>query len=290
MKLNLDWFTRQHQILPSLILVSLTSIAANLLVSLAVLVAFRSITNASGGTELGPIERVLDSAPINQIDPALLVVVAIGVLVVVNNLTAQLETSLLRQRLGARAKALEPTSDRQGRARQSAYLSSLRPLYGSLFSLGSELSKLLIFTLVAAVFFFEVAGVWSAVCIALTGVLMRIAFTRGARIFSNHRGVRSGSDTTAKTLADSLVSIESNAAVLPISNLLAVLVLALLPIMWPWFVYGDLATSGTTWIPVWLLLISSATNLIRHASALGLHIARNSEYRVSNGMVLKNGE
>lgn len=288
MKLDWTWITKDHPILPSLALVALTSIAANLLVSVSLLVAFRAISTSGEAGVFGPLDNLLLAMKEAGLEPGLIVVVAIGILVAANNLTAQIETRILRRQLMARASNLKPFSDRTDRQWQAGYISTLRPLYGTLFSLSSELPKVLVFATASLVFFASSLWIWLVLGTVIAALMMRRGFARGGRIFAKHRRLRADREAKAEALVESLVSIESNAAVLPGSNLVGILSLAIAPFVATWFTTGSLSPNDSSWIPVWLLLISSVATLVRLSSSLGLLIVRNGEYRVVDGVVQKN--
>lgn len=259
------------------------SIIANLLASIALLIAFESI--AAPGESTLRNSRVM--LAVIGIDPGLLIVIAIGFLVVAGNVTAQLETNALRAQLLARANALTPARNRQERQRQTGYLATLRPLYGALLSLSVELPRFLIFAGAALFFFPNLLGIWLIAGVGIGLVLTRQGFRRGARVFQEHRGVRSGENQSAGNIAESLINVESNASVLPVKSLGMVVALALAPFVASWFLTGTLTGVTTAWIPVWLLLISSFVSLVRLSAVLGLAIVRNGEFVVVDREVIK---
>lgn len=279
-----------REVLRSAIFVALTSIVANILVSLSLLLAFESIAASSELTGSSPWHTPLEFLAELGMDPGLLIVFAIGFLVVAGNLTAQLETRVLRTELVARAEALTGSQNRQQRQQQAGYLATLRPLYGAILSLSSELPRLVIFAGAALFLFPNLLGVWLLVGIGMVLVLAQRSFRRGTRVFQDHRRVRTAETESASNLAESLISVESNASVVPVKYLSVFLALALAPFATTWVLSGSLSGISSSWIPLWLLLISSFITLVRLSATLGLSVQRNGEFTVVDGAVSKNAE
>lgn len=286
-KRAIGWLRSDHPILPSLVLISLISIGSNLLVSFALVIAFHSISNQTNDGMLESIAGLLQSGPLSPIEPGLVLMVAIGVLVASGNLTAQLETRVLKTQLLARASELNIVVERKDRQAQSGYLATLRPLYGSLFSLASEVPKTVVFAFALLAFFGAKMWVWVLLALAATAWLARFSFIRGRRVFSQHRAIRKNETSPIKELAESLISIESNAATLPVSTLLTVMALSLTPLAGSWLISGDVLGGGSTWIPIWVLYISSLATVTRLSAVVGVSVVRYGEFRVVGGSVQK---
>lgn len=266
-----------RKLLPRLLSLALFTVFSSLVSAMAVLIAFGSITQASGEPGSGqPLQRLnflLDWSLVKAVPAEVLVIIAFAVLVISSNVGNYVQSRLVRSELRIQAARVAMDEDPQQRRKSVAQLVAMRAVLGSGFALAAESARLTTFFLALMYLYLGFLGLWAVVAILAGALFAHRRFKLGRLSFESFQGKRR-TDSSPRDLADSLSNVVSTTSTISLTGQLGLLGIAALPFLANQLTTGSVLNGDTIWIPIWLIFMSSVSSLVRQAASLGVGLAK----------------